>query len=574
MKTICTFFLLMCASLCSLQASPRKEVVLKIVETSDVHGHFFPYDFIQGKPAGGSMARVYQYVTQQRRTYGDRLLLLDNGDILQGQPSVYHANYMDTTGVHFVADVLNYMQYDAVTIGNHDVEAGPAVYHRWMRDTHCPVLGANVLNTETCKPALKPYHVFEREGVKIAVLGMITPAIPNWLPENLWPGLNFQPMVDCAKLWVPYIQEVEQPDILIGLFHSGKTGQVVNGIIENASRLVAEQVPGFDLVLMGHDHQTADLRVTNPEGKEVLLLNPANNARYVAEATFTLTLEDGKVIDKQVAGQIVSTDAFAPHAAFEARYATRREVVEKFVSRPIGQISQTISTRDAYFGSSAFVDLIHNLQLAISGAQVSFVAPLSFAAEIRQGTIHMSDMFNLYKFENLLYVMNLTGQEIKDYLEYSYDIWTVQMQSPDDPLFRLKKDDRGRTRFAYPSYNFDSAAGLRYTVDVRQPKGQKITIESLADGSPFSLTQTYKVALNSYRGNGGGDLLTVGAGIPREELKSRVVWSTEKDLRFYLMKHIEKLGTLHPAPLHQWKFVPEDWAHSAAQRDRKLLFGR
>ena len=188
----------------------------------------------------------------------------------------------------------------------------------------------------------------------------------------------------------------------------------------------------------------------------------------------------------------------------------------------------------------------------------------------------MSDMFNLYKYENMLYVMNLTGKEIKNYLEYSYSIWTKQMTGPHDHMLLLKdnpgKDDKSRDMFLKPSYNFDSAAGIIYTVDVSKPFGEKINIISLADGSTFDFNHTYRVALNSYRGNGGGELLTKGAGIPQGELTKRITFSTNKDLRYYLMEYIEKQGTLTPKALNQWRFIPEEWAKPAAARDYELLF--
>lgn len=150
------------------------------------------------------------------------------------------------------------------------------------------------------------------------------------------------------------------------------------------------------------------------------------------------------------------------------------------------------------------------------------------------------------------------------------------MNSPDDHLLWFK-EPRGNGSAERPElqnyiYNFDSAAGIVYTVDVRQPKGKKIHIVGMADGTPFSLAKHYKVALNSYRGNGGGELLTKGAGIPKEELDERRLFSTDKDLRFYLMKYIEKAEVVSPKPLNHWRFIPKDWTISAAKRDCKYLF--
>lgn len=185
-------------------------------------------------------------------------------------------------------------------------------------------------------------------------------------------------------------------------------------------------------------------------------------------------------------------------------------------------------------------------------------------------------MFSLYKYENMLYTMNLTGAEIKGFLEESYAMWTNRMKSPDDHLLLLKERKKGQENYASFvnfSFNFDSAAGIIYTVDVTKPKGEKITILKMADGKPFDENKTYKVALNSYRGNGGGELLTKGAGIPQDELKSRIIHSTDKDLRYYMIQYIKEKGVLSPQPLNQWQMIPQDWTRLAAERDCKFLFG-
>ena len=556
-----------------VSASSEKEVTLKLIETSDVHGCYYPYDFIRRHSVQGSLARVSALVGEMRKTYGDRLILMDNGDILQGQPVAYYYNYIDTTSVHVVADMLNYMHYDVATMGNHDIEAGHAVYDRWVSQCKFPVLGANIMDVKTGKTYLPPYKVIEREGVKVVVLGMITPAIPSWLPEQLWSGLRFEDMETSARKWVKWIQEKEKPDVLIGLFHAGPEGNKLDNVVENGSGDVARRVPGFDVVFMGHDHVRTCQKIINEAGDSVLLVDPANMAKVVADVTVKVVKKDGKVIRKSVEGKLASVDRYAPDEAFLKTFEKQYQATADFVSRKIGRINKTITTKDAYFGPSAFIDLIHQLQLDITGADVSFCAPLSFAAEIKEGDIYVSDMFNLYKYENMLYTMTLTGKEIKDFLEMSYAIWTNQMKSPDDHLMLLNEKDKGFGRFKNPSFNFDSAAGILYTVDVTKPQGEKINIRSMADGTPFRMDKMYKVAVNSYRGNGGGDLLTKGAGIPKQDLAKRIVFATEKDLRYYLMKRIEEVKILDPRPLNQWKFSPEKWVEPAAKRDYRLLFG-
>lgn len=572
MKRISSIFLLLWAFL-SLSATTR-EVKLKLIETSDIHGNFFPYNFITQQDWNGSFARVYTYVQQERQTYGDNLLLMDNGDILQGQPSAYYYNFMDTVSTHITVAMMNYMGFVVGNMGNHDVEAGHAVYDRWIKQCKFPILGANIIRTSDGQPYLKPYEIIERDGIKIAVLGMITPAIPTWLPETLWKGLSFADMEQTARKWIPIIQEKEKPDVVIGLFHAGKEARTVAGKYrEDASAEIAERIPGFDIIMMGHDHRRFCGKIANAQGDSVLLINPANNGRTVGDIEICLTVDGDKVVRKSIQGTLTDMDKLQPSQEFMAQFTPQYQTVKSFVSEKVGTFTETISTRPAYFGPSAFIDFIHSLQLDLTGADISFAAPLSFDAEIKEGDIRISDMFNLYKYENMLYTMELTGKEIKGFLEESYAIWTNQMQSADDHLLLLteRKDGNGYT-FTNPSFNFDSAAGIIYTVDVTKPAGQKITIQSLANGEPFDLNKTYRVALNSYRGNGGGELLTKGAGIPQDQLKDRIVNATEKDLRYYMIQYIKDKKTLSPQPLNQWKMIPEAWTQKAAERDAKLLF--
>lgn len=553
----------------------EKEVVIKIIETSDVHGNFFPYNFIERKDWSGSLARVHSFVKEQRKIYGDNCLLIDNGDILQGQPTAYYYNFIDTLSTHVAAEMMNYMGCVVGNMGNHDVETGHDVYDRWIKQCNFPVLGANIIDNATGQPYLQPYEIIEREGVKIAVLGMITPAIPSWLPEKLWSGLHFEEMEPCARRWMEIIKEKEKPDVTIGLFHAGKSGNKLGSVIEDASMNVAKNIPGFDIVLIGHDHTRECVKVLNTEGKSVLVIDPANNANVVSDVTLKITMKDGKVVAKSVDGKLADMNKYPVSEEFMQHFAPQYKAVDDFVSRKIGTISRTISTKDAYFGSSPFIDLIHKLQLDISGAEVSFSAPLSFRAEIKEGDICVSDMFNLYKYENMLYVMKLSGKEIKGFLEMSYAMWSNQMKTPEDHLMLFNEPiEKGkRANFKNFSFNFDSAAGINYTVDVTKPEGGKITILSMADGTPFDMDKMYKVALNSYRGNGGGDLLTAGAGIPKEELSKRIIFATDKDLRYYLMQYIEQEKVLQPHAMHQWKFIPEEWTVPAAKRDYQLLFG-
>lgn len=564
------------ASSANAMTTKEKTIDLKFIETSDVHGSFFPYDFINRKPKAGSLARVATYVNQLRSQHGENVILLDNGDILQGQPVSYYSNYVDTTSANIAAQVVNYLRYDAQTIGNHDVETGHRVYDKWVSATHCPILGANVIDTKTNKPYLKPYTILKRGGARIAIIGLLTPAIPNWLGENLWSGLRFEEMVSSARQWMRVVKEQEKADIVIGLFHSGKDGGITTPHYkEDASLAVAREVPGFDVVFFGHDHTRYADAITNSEGKRVVCLDPANNAMSVAQADLQLVKKKGRWCVKESQWKLVDVADLPVDNDFVDHFSAFNETVKAYADRVIGTFENTISTRDSYFGNSAFNDLILNLELSITKADVAFNAPVSFDVAIKKGPVRVADMFNLYKYENQLFVMRLTGKEIRKALEMSYDLWVNTMTSPDDHLLLLDSKTRGdqqRLGFKNFSFNFDSAAGIDYEVDVTKPNGQKVKVLRMSNGEPFDENKYYKVAVNSYRANGGGELLTRGAGIAKDDLNDRIVWRSEYDLRHYLMEEIKRLGTLNPKPNTNWRFVPEQWTQEAAKRDRLLLF--
>ena len=566
----------MCISLTTM-AKQAKTVTLRLIETSDVHGAFFPYNYTERRPMQGTMARVSTYLKRQRKSYGDRIILLDNGDILQGQPTSYYTNYIKTDAPNIAAEVINYLQYDAQNFGNHDVETGHAVYDKWVSEIKCPVLGANIIDTNTGKPYVKPYTIIEREGVRVAILGMLTPAIPNWLHESLWTGLHFEEMIQSARHWVKVLKEREKADVIVGLFHSGWEGGITTpDYDEDVSRKIAETVEGFDVIFFGHDHTERNTTVNG-----VLCLDPSCNAVKVAQATITLKINNEKSDSKSIEvvrkkGEIVDITGESIDQHFMAHFQSQTDAIRQFVERQLGTFVSPMRSRDCFFGPAPFTDLIHLLQLEHTHADVSFNAPLAFNTDISAGPIYMSDMFKLYRFENKIYVLRMTGEEIRKHLEMSYDLWTNSMQHADDHIMLLAPKapgDNQREGFKNYTFNFDSAAGIDYVVDVTKPKGQKVNILRFSDGRPFDEKAWYKVAMNSYRGNGGGELLTRGAGIPLDSINNRIIYMSERDQRYYLTQKIEREGRVEGKSLNNWHFIPEAWARPAIERDRKLLFG-
>ena len=588
MRQLILFLIAMILTALPASGKGSKTVKLKVIETSDVHGHFFPWDFMEGRPIKGTLVRANSYITRQRQAMGnDRLLLIDNGDILQGQPCVYWSNYVMPEDENLAAQVVNYMQYDAETVGNHDIEPGHKVYDKWIREVRCPLLGANIVhedkknaeaNPKNIYTGLQPYSVHYVDGAKIVVLGMLTPAIPNWLNRSIWKGIEFEEMVSCAKKWVKYIQENEKPDLLFGLFHSGFNGGIhTPDYDEDATEAVAKEVPGFDIIFFGHDHMLHNEWVTNCEGKKVLCIDPSCYVKYIAEADITLKYKGDKLVSKQIKGHLVNVENETIDEQMLQHFQPKIDEVKAYVARKIGRFEHPVYSREGFFGNSAFTDLIHNLQLNISGADVSFNAPLAFDNVIQAGEVTQADMFKLYRFENLMFVLRMTGEEIHKYLEFSYSLWANTMTSPDDHALLLNdasKYDQQRTGFMNYTFNFDSAAGIDYVVDLTKPVGQKVNILQMTNGEPFDESKWYKVVMNSYRANGGGELLTRGAGIPQDSLESRVLFHTDMDQRHYLTEKIHEMGSVDPQPNHNWRFVPEAWARPALERDYKQLFGK
>ncbi len=487
------FFLLL--STCVKTFAEKKTVDFRIIHTTDIHGHFFPYDYINRKPLSGSVARIASYVDSLRNIYGNKLLLLDSGDILQGQPTSYFYNFLNTQSPNIAASVINYMKYDAQTIGNHDIEPGHKVYDKWISEVQCPILGANVLNAEK-KCYLTPYSIIQRDNIKIAVLGMLTPAIPFWLNEKTWSGLSFEDIVTSAQQWVDIIQEKEHPDLIIGLFHSGRDGGITtNKIKEDASFDVAKKVKGIDLILYGHDHTRFLKEVISNNNDTVLCINPSCYAKAVGDVRIRIevdstfnknTKQTERTIKKSIEGKIVNIENQPINAQFMAHFQPEIQKIDSFINIKVGTLTRPIYNRDCFFGSAPFTDLIHNLQLEITKA--------------------------------------------------------------------------------------DSTAGIDYIVDVTQPEGKKVKILKFTDGRPFDEKKWYKVAMNSYRGNGGGELLTKGAGIERNKIKERIIFESDDDIRYYLLKKIEKEKVITPKPNNNWKFVPSKWTKKAIERDKELIF--
>ena len=275
-------------------------------------------------------------------------------------------------------------------------------------------------------------------------------------------------------------------------------------------------------------------------------------------------------------------DARKADGRMHSEFRSEFEAVRTFTRQELGELEVDLRTRDAYAGMSDYLNLLHTLSLGCTPAQISFAAPLTFNGSVKAGTVIYNDLFTIYPYENQLYVIRMTGKEVKDALEYSYDRWINTLGRSQKHLLQIREGADPRTgtvgwSFVNRPYNFDSAGGLFYEVDVTRPYGCRISISSLADGTAFDESAEYNVAVTSYRANGGGGILSKGAGIDTGRIDERVVkyYPEIRELLYgYLLKHksISSAAIGNPAVIGGWKFVPHSLAAPALDADMALLF--
>ena len=563
-----------------------KQVSVTVYYTTDVHGHIFNHDVKRNRKTPYSLAKVSEFMRQARTQDTSHIVFLDNGDFLQGQPQNYYFNFIETAAENLVAGVMNYLQNDAASVGNHDIEAGHPVYDKVKRELNFPWLSANTIHLKTGEPYFQPYTVIHRGGVKIAVLGMTTPGIPKWLPTHLWKDLEFKDMIETARKWVPEIQKKEQPDLLIGLFHSGSDHTYAGEdeslpCNENAGLLVARRVDGFDAVILGHDHQQLNTIILNDYGHPVCVIDAGSRAQLLGKIHVRMTLRKGEY-RKKITAELLDMRKVPEDTAFIRRFAPEAEEVRAYINEHVGEFRSSLSGQEGIMGPSGFTDLVNAAQQAATGADISFTSVLQTDASIKAGPATIRDMFNLYGFENGLYVIHLQGKEIIRYLEYASTLQFNTMRSAGDHLMNLKADTirndssapTVRYRLANDFFNFSAAAGIRYTVNVSKEAGNRITVRSLANGRPFCPDSVYSVAINSYRAQGGGGHMTRGIGLSKEEIEKRIVRVLPYDVRYYITEFIREKKVVDPQPAKNWDILPGNWYRKGKSRDHELLFGK
>lgn len=570
-------YAILAAAVMSACCGPKDgEYTFRILTTNDVHGRYFDSLYVTDGTIN-ALTNVSWYADSIRTAAGEEnVILLDAGDCLQGDNAAYYFNYTDTVSKHIFARMVEYMGYDAIAVGNHDIETGHKVYDRMVETMEVPFLAANALRTDDGRPYFQEYVTLKRHGIRITVIGFTNPNIKSWLSPLLWEGMTFESLLPMVQQVVDRVREEEESDVIIVLTHSG-TGEGDGSQLESQGLDLFKSLRGVDFIVCAHDH-----RPVVHKNDSICLINAGSHCRNLGSGTVTVRVEDGKVVSKTLDAGLIPLDKMKVDMKMREMFRNDYEAVKAFTLKEVGELKTHLRTRDAYKGMSDYLNLLHTISLGCTPAQISFAAPLTFNGSVNAGTLVYNDLFTIYPFENQLFVVKMTGKEIKDYLEYSYDMWINTIDSADDRLLKIVNDPDPRTgqkqwSFINRSYNFDSAGGLVYNVDVTRSAGERITILSLADGSPFEESAEYNVAMTSYRASGGGGIMRNGAGIDTDRISDRVV-EYYPEIREILYDYLIKNGEIDPVKIGdrkvigEWKFVPESLASKAMDCDMLLLF--
>ncbi|MFJ5270556.1 bifunctional metallophosphatase/5'-nucleotidase [Streptomyces sp. NPDC088358] len=550
-----------------------------ILGTTDLHSHVFDWDYYTDAAytdkAGNSVgvARVATLVKQQRAEKGaDRVLLVDAGDIIQGTSLAYYYARVDPitgTGgkrgpVHPMAIAMNAMKYDAAALGNHEFNYGIETLRRFEKQCHFPLLGANALDAKTLRPAFQPYTVKRirvpgAPDIKVGILGLTNPGIALWDKDNVAGKMAFTGLVEQAKKYVPRMRALGC-DVVFLTDHSGLDGSSSYGdelpYVENASNLVAAQVPGIDAILVGHTHtEVSSYTVTNTEtGKDVVLSEPYCYGMRLTVFDFELELAHGQWKVTSTKAQTLNSNAVAEDAEITKLLTADHELVVKYVNTPVGTCTADLSAAEACWKDVPVMDFIHQVQMAavatgLSTADaalplISVAAPFSRTADIPQGDVTIRDVAGLYIYDNTLYGKKLTGAQLKDYLEYAAKYYYRVPSGTKVDTATLTNAN------SFWDYMYDTAAGVDYDIDIAQAEGSRIKNLSY-QGAAVTDDQVFVVAVNNYRANGGSGYPHIAA--------ADIAYSSTNEIRQLMIDYVTSKGTLDPADFADgnWKLTQD-----------------
>ena len=517
-------------------------VQITILSTTDLHGNIDPIDYYTNKPDNRGLAKVATLIKRIRKE-NPNSLLIDSGDTIQGTPLESIHGRKNNQPIDPMMLVMNSLNYDSMTVGNHEYNFGLKVLEKARGEAKFPWLSANTYDVGTQKTHYKPYIVKEVAGVKIGVLGLTTPGIPNWDNPPNYAGLEFREPVSEARKWVAVLRDQEKVDVVAIAMHMGlgedlRSGEVSPGQVphENEAIAIAQEVPGVDVIFMGHTHREVPslyingvlLTQANYWGKQLaradlyLQKNANGSWRVYAKSARTLATDDRVEADPEVVKLAQPYD----------------QETQEWLARVIGQSAEELTAKDARFRDTAILDLIQKVQLEAGKADVSMVASFNSEARIAKGPVSVRDIAGLYVYENTLVVLEVTGQQLKDALEHAAKYFKAYV--PGKPASDLVDEK-------IPAYNFDIAEGVTYDLDISKPVGQRIQNLRFR-GQPLSMTRKLRLATNNYRVNGGGGY-TMYKDAP-------VVYRSSEEIRELIIDWVERNKTVPVKPDNNWRLLP------------------
>ncbi|WP_019007187.1 bifunctional metallophosphatase/5'-nucleotidase [Cohnella laeviribosi] len=525
----------------------QKTAFVTLLFTSDIHGHVYPTDYRGPGERNLGLAKLSTLIRKERLS-DPSLLLLDNGDLIQGTPFMYHYAKYGGKGTHPAARALNHLRYDAAVVGNHEFDYGLDLLRRTVRDSAFPWLSANIVNGEDGKPAFgKPYLIRETdEGIRIAVLGLTTHYIPNWEhPDNIR-GLAFEDALESARRWIAHIREAERPDAVVVCYHGGferdlATGEPAEPLTgENQGYAMCLQLEGIDVLLTGHQH-----RLLAGELNGVTIAQPGSAGQAIAK----VRLEFGRNAGAGWSLRGKSAELLAVDGTVEADpemlalFADDERNTQQWLDQPIGAAEGDMSIPDSFkarLADHAFTEFVNRVQMEATGADISCTAIFTDEARGFGERITMRDIVSNYIYPNTLKVLRLTGRDIKAALEKSACYFMLQGEGRHIricPAYLAPKPQH---------YNYDMWEGIEYELDISKPEGERV-VKLLRGGVPLEPDQPYEVVMNSYRAGGGGNF-DMFRGKP-------VVREIPTDMTEIMADYILARKTIRATCDHNWKVV-------------------
>ncbi|HEV2386758.1 MAG TPA: bifunctional UDP-sugar hydrolase/5'-nucleotidase [Candidatus Acidoferrales bacterium] len=537
-------------------AGSPQTVTLTLLSTTDLHGHVEPFDDITNRPANLGLAKIATLV-RGVRAERPNVILLDCGDAIEGTPLAYYFAAKDTSAGNPVVAAMNALGYTAMSVGNHEFNFGLNALWRAKHQAHFPWLAANLGQQAAAGIGyFPPYIIRTVAGIRIAIVGFVTPTVPRWEIPAHYRGYQFEPITDAARRVIPQVRR--QADLVVALVHSGidrdpGTGREFNAIYpeENVAWELADENPGIDVEFYGHTHQEMPELFVHG----VLLAQARNWGQSLAEADVTMEREAGagwRVASKH-SRTIPVTEAVAADPAIEKLDAGANAAVERYLDTPLANSPEALSGATGRIDDNALVDLIHAAQMIEGIADVSLATMFIPSAEFPSGQVTIRQMFALYPYENWLYTVQMTGAQLQAALEHAASFLPAWPTPPD--------------RLRLPSYNADSAEGVNYRMDLTRPVGERI-VDLTFRGQPLRPDQKLRVAINNYRYTGGGGYAML-AGLP-------VVYRSPDEDRDMIIRYLRAGHAIPAAPDGNWQVVPPEARRaliSAAERAKNQFSG-